>query len=131
VQRNPVDVVVEEAGVVTPRLGGQRLDAGPRGEGRAGLVEGDVTVRADAEDLQVDAAGIGDGLLVGTAGGLEVRRESVEALDAGRVDVDLGDEVPLDDVPVPLGMVLRESDVLVEQEGSGASEGQVAGRDAA
>ena len=75
VPRHVVDRV-EEARVVFARLLGERLHAGQRGERRTRLVEADVAVGADPEDLQVDAARLGDRALVVLAGVLDARRAS-------------------------------------------------------
>ena len=64
----------EEPRVVAAGLLGQRLDPGGRGERRAGLVERQVAVAADAEHLEVDAAGLDELRLVGRAGGRHVGR---------------------------------------------------------
>ncbi len=49
---------VEESGVVEAGLPGQRLQPRSRRQRRARLVEPDVTIAADAEQLQVDPAGL-------------------------------------------------------------------------
>ncbi len=61
---------VEEPGVVGAGGVGEGLHAGAGGERRARLVEADVAGAADAEDLQVDAAGIPNRRLVPRAGRL-------------------------------------------------------------
>ena len=82
VPRHVVDRV-EEPRVVFARLLGERLHPGQRGEGRARLVEADVAVRADPEELQVDAAGFGDRALVVVAGVLDARRATRPARGSG------------------------------------------------
>ena len=57
-------LLLEEAGVVVDGLLGEGFDAGPGHQRGAGLVEGDVTVAADAENLNVDAAGLLDLVLI-------------------------------------------------------------------
>ncbi|ETJ01795.1 MAG: hypothetical protein Q605_AUC01050G0003 [Actinomyces urogenitalis DORA_12] len=65
-----VNVPVEEAGVVPARLLGQDVNVRARVQRAAGLVEADVTVRADAQDLQVAVPGRGHTLLIAGAGHL-------------------------------------------------------------
>ena len=104
----------EEPRVVAPRLLGQRLDPGGRGQRRAGLVEGQVAVAADAEDLEVDAAGLGELRLVGGAGGRHVGRVGAVHAVGGQAQV-VG-QLAGDGGPVGLRMAGRQADVLVEQE---------------
>ena len=105
---------VEEAGVVLARLPRQGLDPGARRQRRTGLVEPEVAIGADAEQLDVDAAGIVDRRLV--AGGLrgDVLRLAVGAVDP--VQSDLVGELAADDRVIGLRVSTGESDVLVEQE---------------
>ena len=65
---------VEEPRVVVDRLLGQGLEPRARAQGAGGLVEGDMPIRADAEDLQVDPAAIRDAFLVPLAKGRIVAR---------------------------------------------------------
>ena len=57
-----------------------------RAQAVGGLVEADVAVGADAEDLQVDAAGRLDRLFVAAALGLQIGRGAVQEADIGRID---------------------------------------------
>ena len=91
-------------------------------ERRARLVERDVPVGADAEDLQVDAAGVGDARLVRRARRPAGPRQAVRALHRPGREVDAGRELLLDDVAVPLGVVGRQAHVLVEHERPGPGE---------
>ena len=89
------DVVgmVEEAGVVGTCRGGQRLDARPRPQRRAGLVEADVTVGADAEQLHVDTAELGEQRLVPRTGVGQIVGVHIGAVDVVSREVDVVDEV--------------------------------------
>src|SRR5437773_5000584 len=60
---------LEEPGVVVNGLLGQRLQPRARAQGAPRLVEGDVAVRADAQDLQVDPAAFRNPPLVPLAEG--------------------------------------------------------------
>lgn len=115
--RHLVNVAVEEARVGQDGVVGERLDARAAGERRAGLVEGDVAVLADAGQEEVDAAARLDGVFVGDALGLEVGRVAVEDVHVGGVDVDVGEEVLPHEGVVRLGMVARDAHVLVHVEG--------------
>jgi hypothetical protein len=105
----------EEPRVVAPGLLVQGLDPGGRGERRAGLVERQVAVAADAEDLEVDAAGLGELRLVGGTGGRHVGR--VGAVHAVGRQAQVVGQLAGDRGPVGLRVGGRQADVLVEQEG--------------
>ncbi|OPZ89433.1 MAG: hypothetical protein BWY73_01509 [candidate division TA06 bacterium ADurb.Bin417] len=111
--------VGEEAGVVLDGLLGEGLDMGARGQGRTGLVEADMAVAADAQYLEVDAAGLDDPLLVLAAvcGGPAVRGAAVRKVDVLLSDVDVAEEVLPHEVVVTLGVFGRQAEVLVEVEG--------------
>ena len=81
-------LAAEVAGVVADGFAGQRLQSRAAAEGRAGFVEGDMPVAADAEDLQINPAGILDLLLVEPAVGLEIERPAVGDMRAAGVDID-------------------------------------------
>ena len=53
----------------------------PRRQLARRLVEADVAVGADAEDLQADAAGVRDRLLVAGALRFRIRRDAVQDVD--------------------------------------------------
>ena len=123
VVRHGVDRV-EESGVVEAGLRGQRLQPRSRRQRRARLVEPDVPVAADAEQLQVDPAGVADRRLVGGAGAGKVGRPTVRPVHPPRIEVDAAGELPLDHRPVRLRVVGGQPDVLVEQERRGGGERQ-------
>ena len=83
-------------------------------ERRAGLVEGQVAVAADAEHLEVDAAGLGELRLVGGTGGRHVGRVRAVHPVGGQAQV-VG-QLAGDRGPVGLRVTGRQADVLVEQE---------------
>ena len=88
----------------------------PRLQRRRRLVEPDVTVRADAEDLQVDPAGRGDLALVARALLRRVRRRAVQEVDALRRQVHATEEVRVHEAAKAAGMRRRNPDELVEVE---------------
>ncbi len=110
----------EEAGVVAHRFVGERFEPRAAAQRRAGLVEGDVPVAADAEDLQVDASFVGDHPLVLLAVGGEVERPAVGHVRVARVDVDVIEEVLLHEVAIAVRVGGTEAHVLVEVEGDDA-----------
>src|SRR5580700_222839 len=57
----------EKLAIVVDGFLAENFQAGAGAEAGSGLVETDVAVAADAEDLQVDAAGVTDGMFVGAA----------------------------------------------------------------
>jgi hypothetical protein len=95
--------------------------------GRTRFIEGDVAVGADAQDLQVHPTGGADGVLVALAGGGNVGRQAVGALDGPGLEVHPRGELLVDDVGVPLRVSGVETDVLVEGERPGFGEGDLPG----
>ena len=61
---NLVNVAIEKPGVGDDGVLSQRLYSCTRHQRRSWLIEGDVTVRTDAADEQLDAAGLCDQLFV-------------------------------------------------------------------
>src|SRR5699024_5622009 len=94
-----------EARVVDPRLVGQGLHPRARGQRRPRFVERDVPVGADAQDLQVDPARLGDLLLIPRRGGRQVLGGTVGTVDGCLGEVHAGRDLGVDDVAVALRMV--------------------------
>ena len=117
------DIVVEETAVGNDGVGGEGLDTGLAGEGRAGLVEGDVAVGADAAHEEVDASGCLNHTLVAGTLGQEVGGIAVENMNILGVNVDMVEEVGPHEGVVALGVLLGEADVLVHVEGDDVLEG--------
>src|SRR5262245_44371243 len=80
------------------------------------LVEADVTVRAEPEDLQVDAACALDRSLVARALGGRVARHPVQEMDLSRRHVHVIEEMPTHERAVAAGIRRRETDEFVEIE---------------
>ena len=76
-------------------------------------------VGADPEDLQIDAASLADRGFVRRACGGDVGGQAIGALDRAGSEVDPGRERGVNDVPVPLGMVDGQADVLVKGQTTG------------
>ena len=109
-------VVVEEAAVSLDGIGGKGFDAGTAGEAGARLVEGDVAVGAYAAHEKVDAAGLGNHLLVVGALRQQVGRIAVEDVHILGLDVDVAEEVGPHEAVVALGMLHIEAHILVHVE---------------
>src|SRR5688572_11561002 len=63
---------------------------------RTGLIKSDMAVRADADDQQVDTAGVMNGLLVPIAFGLAVDiRAAVRNIDVPGQNIDVVEKMPL------------------------------------
>src|SRR5215212_10522605 len=118
VWRYRIHVATEESSVVPAGLAGQGLDPRSGGERGAGFVECDMPVGADPQNLEVNAAGLRNGPFVHLARSHQVRGQSVGPRHLRRIDIDLVNELVSDDAEVPLRMVLRQADVLVEHERS-------------
>ena len=106
----------EEDRVIFTRHGVQVHPARPAIGGRGRLVEADVTRAPDAEDLQIDAAGITDGRFVVGAVLRGVLREAVRDVDVIRRDVEVTEEMLFHEEAVGLRMVRAEAFILVEVE---------------
>ena len=89
---------------------------------RAGLVEADVAVAADAQDLQIDAAGPADRLFVAQAVVLDFRERhgAVGNVDVLRRDVDVVEESLVHPAVVAVQIVRLHGIVFVEVEGDDA-----------
>jgi hypothetical protein len=74
-----------------------------------------VPVGADAEQLQVDAAEVGQQRVVSRAGRRQVGGPDVRPEQAGRWQIDVVGQLTVDHGAVALGMFGRQPDVLVEQ----------------
>ncbi len=117
---------------------GGRILAGDRVEGdeprtrigrRSGLVEADVAALADAEQLEVDAAHIGDGALEGGGmlGQALARHAAVRDVDVRRDDVHVGEQILPHVAPVAVRAVCAHRVVFVEVEGDHPREVEAAG----
>ncbi len=104
----------EETRIVLNRLLGQDLRMRPASQGAAGFVEGDVPIRADTEQLNINASGGGDGILVCLAGGCDVLGETIGDVRPRLVDVDVVEELRLHEVVIALVVLRRETEVLVQ-----------------
>ena len=108
-------------------------DAVERDESRArevvgaGLVEPDVPGAPDAEQLQVDAARLGDHLLVAPTGLRDLLRRdrAIGDVDVGRVDVHEVEQVLLHEPDVALQVLGPHREVLVEIERDHVLEGEL------
>ena len=89
---------------------------GTHGEFVAGLVEADVAVVAQTQQLQVDATGFADGLLVRLASSLCIRIGAVGDARCLGVDVDMVEKVLLHEVAIALVVLGGQAAVLVQVE---------------
>ena len=91
-----------------------------------GLVEADVAVVADAEELDVNAAGLLDSAVVGVDAVLDVEGLGVGGVSLGHIDVHVVKEVLLHEVAVALGMGALQAAIFVEVERLALGEAEVA-----
>ena len=115
----------EVARRVGPGHAVERDQAGAAVEGAARLVEADVARPTDAEDLQVDAAGRTDPLLIPAAGGQDVApgEGAVGYVDRVGRDVDVVEEVLPHEAVIALEGVGSDRPIFVEIEGDDGLEG--------
>src|SRR4051794_36058523 len=88
-----------------------RLERGRR------LVETDVPVGADAEDLDVDPAGLSDGLFVALALRLRIRRRTIEEVDLSGRQLDTVEEMVGHEPAIAPRVRVADPEKLVEVEG--------------
>src|SRR5439155_8535230 len=101
---------------VADRFAGQRLQAGAAAQRGAGLVEGDVPVAANAQDLQVNGAGVVNSLLVLPAMEFKIGGPTIGNVRRGQADVDMVEQIDLHELAVALRMNRRQAHVLIEIE---------------
>lgn len=99
------DIVVKEAGVGDDGVVGKGLDTSAGVEGRAGLVEGNVTIGTDTAQEELNATDSGDLLLVALALEIQVCCVAVEDVDVLGEDVDVLEEVAPHERVVGLGVI--------------------------
>ena len=110
-------VATEEARVCHAGVGGQRLLTGAAGQRTARLVKGDVAVRTDTTNEEVDAAGFLNHLLVVGALGGQVFGVAVEQVDILFRAVDMVKQVLGHERVVALGVLFGQVDIFVHIEG--------------
>ena len=91
--RHVFQLAAEEPGVRAARRQRQLHAVRPRRQLRRRLVEADVAVLADAENLQVDAAGPQDAIFEPRALGVEVLRLAIEEVRLARRQVHVAEQV--------------------------------------
>ena len=116
--RHLVHVVVEETGVGDDRIGRQRLHACARAEGRARLVEGDVSVRTDTTQEEIHATYSLHACLVACALSLHILGVAVEDVHILRLDVDMAEEIVPHERVIAFGVLFRQAYVLIHVEGN-------------
>ena len=118
----------EEIRVGSTRLGLQARQVCVRLQAGSGLVEPDVPVRADPEDLQIDAAGARDRRLVAAAFAGRVGLHTVQEMNPLAADVHVPKQVLIHETAVAGWVFRRQAMELVEIERRHAREIQLAGR---
>ena len=111
-----VYVALEEARVGDDGVGGECLLARAAGQRRERLVEGDVAVGTDATNKQVDAACLGNHLLVVLALSIQVLCITIEDMDILLRTVDVVEEISGHERVVALGMLLGQAHIFVHVE---------------
>ena len=111
-----VDVVVKETTVGDDGIGGEGLLTGAARQTGAGLVEGDMSVGANATHEEVDATCCLNGFLVILALCLQILGIAIKDMDILFLDVDVAEEVVPHKAMVALGVFLGEVHILVHVE---------------
>ena len=112
----------EDGAIIAECLFGEDLDPRARTQRAGGFVETDVAVAAEAEELDVDPAGVENALFVTAALGVKIGRRAVGHVGALWVDVDVAEEIFPHEIPVGLVVRAGEADILVEVKGRHAAE---------
>lgn len=99
------DIVVKEAGIGDNGIVSQGLDAGAGVEGGSRFVEGNVTIRTDASQEELNTSDGGDLLLITLAFEIQVRGISIEDVDILGENIDVLEEVAPHKGVVRLGMI--------------------------
>ena len=86
-------------------------------KGIVGLVEADVTVMANAQQLQIHAAHAADDLVIALALGLGIHVGAVRQVDVGGVDVHMVEQIAVHKAPVAFRVILGQAAVLVQIDG--------------
>ena len=107
----------KKTGIVLPRARRECLDACTRSQRRAGFVEPNVAVAADAEDLQIDSAAVTDALLVISTMGGDIVDIAVRNVYVAWVDINVPKQLIVHEGMVGLRVIDRQPDVFVEIEG--------------
>ena len=122
-----IDIVVEETAVGDDGVGRQLFLTGAAGEGRTRFVEGDMAVRTDTSEEEVDTADIADLLLIPGALCHEIFGIAVQDIDILFADVDMAEEVSPHEAMVTLRMFFGQVNILVHVEGDYIAEGDLTG----
>ena len=109
-------ITAEERRVAAPRLGPEHDPVRARLQHARGLVEPDMTVRADAQHLQIDPPHVGNLLLVTRTLRVRIRRAAVEEVRVPGRDVDTAEQVALHEAAVASGVRRWNPEELVEIE---------------
>ena len=113
----------EEAAVGYARIGGEGLLTGAALQAAARLVEGDVTVGADAANKEVNATGFLDHLLVVGAFSSEILGVAIQDVDILAGDVNVIKEIGGHEAMIAFGMAFRQTNILVHVESENVLEG--------
>src|ERR1700743_849804 len=112
---------LERFAIVVDGFFRQNFQARAGAKARSRLVESDMPVAADAEDLQVDSAGVADGLLVSGAIAIVIfRNRAVGDVDVFRFRVHMPKQILVHEVGKALGMRRWKAEIFVEIEADDA-----------
>ena len=112
-----IDVALEETTVGNDGIRRQRLLTGTTAQATTRLVESDVTIGTDTAEEQVDATKLLNLTLIGLALGSQVRGIAIEDMDILLGTVDVVEQVGEHERVVALGMLDRQTDILVHIKG--------------
>jgi hypothetical protein len=109
--------------IVVQRLPAQDFEARAGTNAGSGLVEADVTVAADAQDLEVDAAGLADGLFIGGAVLIVIAADgAVGNVDIARIYIDAREEIFVHEMMEALRMCGGKTEIFIEIKSNDAGE---------
>lgn len=113
----------KKAAIVFDRFLRQFFQASAGSEAGIGLVETDVAIAADAENLEVDSAGLFNGAFVFVAvGGIILAKSAAGDVDSIRREIYVLEKIGMHEVVKALWIVGREAQIFVQIEAGGLRE---------
>src|SRR5688572_12166087 len=116
--RHPQHIVLEPHRVRAPRLVVERGQVRARSQGIPGLVEANVAVRADAEQLKIESAGLGNCTFVALTLRLRIARLAVQKSHMVRSQFQRIEQVAFEKAAKAPGIATPEADELIDLERS-------------
>jgi len=112
------DIAVKETSIGNDGFVGQGLDTSARGQGRTGLVEGNMTIGTNTAQEELDTTNTGNLSLELLTLFIQIRSITIQNVSVLGLDVDVHKEVLPHERVVGFRMITRQANVLVHVEGN-------------